>query len=60
LNTQLWEDAHLYRESNGVRIMATLRSLAMKALRPDGFWSIPEGLSVLAHVIRGLLVLLGW
>ena len=29
-DTQLREDAHRYRESNGVRILATLRSLAMK------------------------------
>ncbi len=38
-DTQLREDAHRYRESNGVRIIATLRSLAMNALRLDGFWS---------------------
>ena len=30
-DTQLREDAHRYRESNGVRIMATLPSLAMNA-----------------------------
>jgi len=35
--------------------MATLRSLAMNALRLDGFWSITEGLAALAHDIRGLL-----
>ncbi|MBD2551528.1 hypothetical protein H6G65_18480 [Microcystis elabens FACHB-917] len=28
-DTQLKEDAHRYREPNGVQIMATLRSLAM-------------------------------
>ena len=43
-DTQLREDAHRYREVNGVQIMATLRSLAMNALRLDGFWSITEGL----------------
>jgi predicted transposase YbfD/YdcC len=59
-DTQLREDAHRYRESNGVRIMATLRSLAMNALRLDGYWSITEGLAALAHDIRGLLALLGW
>jgi predicted transposase YbfD/YdcC len=59
-DTQLREDAHRYRESNGVRIMATLRSLAMNSLRLDGFWSITEGLAALAHDIRGLLALLGW
>jgi hypothetical protein len=57
---QLKEDAHRYRESNGVQILATLRSLAMNALRLDGFWSITEGLAALAHDIRGLLALLGW
>jgi len=57
-DTQLREDAHRYRESNGVRIMATLRSLAMNALRLDGYWSITEGLAALAHDIRALLALL--
>jgi predicted transposase YbfD/YdcC len=59
-DTQLREDAHRYRERNGVQIMATLRSMAMNALRLDGFWSITEGLAALAHDIRGLLTLLGW
>ena len=59
-DTQLREDAHRYRESNGVRILATLRSLAMNALRLDGYWSITEGLAALAHDIRGLLALVGW
>ena len=59
-DTQLKEDANSYREVNGVQIMATLRSLAMNALRLDGFWSITEGLAALAHDIRGMLELLGW
>ena len=59
-DTQLKEDAHRYCETNGVQILATLRSLAMNALRLDGFWSITEGLAALAHDIRGLLALLGW
>jgi hypothetical protein len=59
-DTQLKEDAHRYREVNGGRIMATLRSLAMNALRLDGFWSITEGLAALADDIPGLLALLGW
>lgn len=59
-DTQLGEDAHRYRETNGVQILATLRSLAMNALRLDGYWSITEGLAALAHDIRGLLALLGW
>ncbi len=32
---ELKEDAHRYREVNGVQIMATLRSRAMNALRLD-------------------------
>jgi hypothetical protein len=59
-DTQLREDAQFYRETNDVQIMATLRILAMNALRLDGFWSITEGLAVLSHDIRGLLALLGW
>ena len=59
-DTQLREAAHRYRETNGVQILATLRSLAMNALRLDGFWSITEGLAALSHDIRGLLSLLGW
>ena len=58
-DTQLREDAHRYRESNGVRILATLQSLAMNVLRLDGFWSITEGLAALSHDIRALLALLG-
>jgi hypothetical protein len=56
----LREDAHRYREDNGVQILATLRSLAINALRLDGIWSITEGIAALAHDIRGLLRLLGW
>ena len=59
-DTQLREDANHYREINGVQIMATLRSLAMNALRLGDFWSITEGLTALLHDIRGLLSLLGW
>jgi len=39
----LREDAHRYREGNGVQILATLCSLAINALRLDGIWSIIEG-----------------
>jgi predicted transposase YbfD/YdcC len=59
-DTQLMEDAQRYREGNGVRILASLRSMAMDALRPEGFWSITEGLAALSHDIRELLTLLGW
>jgi len=56
----LREDAHRYREDNGVQILATLRSLAINALRLDGIWAITEGIAALAHDIKGLLRLLGW
>ena len=56
----LREDAHRYRENNGVQILATLRSLAINALRLNGTWSITEGIAALAHDIMGLLRLLGW
>lgn len=56
----LREDAHRYREVNGVQILATLRSLAINALRLDGIWSITEGIAALAHDIKGLLRLVGW
>ncbi|QPN61447.1 ISAs1 family transposase [Synechococcus sp. CBW1002] len=53
------EDGHRYREDNGVQILATLRSLAINALRLDGIWSITEAIAALAHDIKGLLRLLG-
>jgi len=56
----LREDAHRYREDNGVQILAMLRSLAINALRLDGIWSITEGIAALAQDIKGLLTLLGW
>jgi hypothetical protein len=49
-----------YREDNGVQILATLRSMAINALRLDGISSIIEGIAALAHDIKGLLRLLGW
>ena len=49
----LREDVHRYRESNGVQILATLRSLAINALRLDGIRFITEGIVALAHDIRG-------
>ena len=56
----LQEDAHRFRETNGVQILATLRSLAIDALRLAGIWSITEDIAALAHDIHGLLSLLGW
>ena len=55
----LKEDAHHYREGSGVQILATLRSLAINALRLVGIWSITEGIAALAHEIKGLLRVLG-
>jgi len=60
LDVPLREDTHRYREENGVQILATLRSLAINALRLDGIWSITEGIATLAHNSKGLLRLLGW
>lgn len=44
---------HRYRETSGVKILATLCILAMNALRLDGFWSITERLAALSHDIPG-------
>ena len=41
-------------------LVATLRSMAINALRLEGIWSITEGIAALAHDIKGLLTLLGW
>lgn len=49
-----------YWENNGVQILATLKSLAIKVLRLEGIWSITEGIAALAHHIKRLLHLLGW
>jgi hypothetical protein len=56
----LREDAHRYREANGVQILASLRSLPINALRLDGIWSMTEGIAELAHDVKGLLKLMGW
>ena len=56
----LREDAHRYREDNGVQILAARRSMAINALRLEGIWSITEGIAALAHDIKDLLRLLGW
>jgi len=55
----LREDAHRYREFNGVQIWATLRNLAINALRIEGIWSITEDIATLTYDIRALR-LLGW
>jgi len=56
----LREDAHRYRETNGVQIVAMLRTMAINSLRLNGIWSVTEGIAALAHDIKGLLMLLGW
>jgi len=56
----LREDAHRYRETNGVQIVAMLRTMAIYSLRLNGIWSVTEGIAALAHDIKGLLRLLGW
>jgi len=56
----LGEDAHRYRETNGVQIVAMLRTMAINSLRLTGIWSVTEGIAALAHDIKGLLKLLGW
>ena len=60
LPVDLWEDAHRYREGNGVQILAMLRSLAINAMRLAGVWSITKGIAALAHDIKGMLQLVGW
>ena len=55
----LREDAHRYREANGVQIVAMLRTMAINSLRLNGIWSVTEGIAALAHDIKGLLMLLG-
>jgi hypothetical protein len=46
------EDAHRYRESNGVQILDTLRSLATYALLLDGIWAITGCLERLARAME--------
>jgi hypothetical protein len=59
-DTQLGEDAHRYRERNGVQILATLRSMGLNTMRLAGMDSIANGMASVGHDIRHLLELLGW
>jgi hypothetical protein len=59
-DTQLREDAHRYREVNGVQTLATLRPMGLNALRLDGKHSMAKGIAAVAHDIRALLELLVW
>ncbi len=59
-DVMLKEDAHRYRETNGVQSVAMLRTMAINSLRLNGIWSVTEGIAALAHDIKGMLMLLGW
>jgi hypothetical protein len=48
----LREDAHRYREANGVQIIAMLRTMAINVLRLKGIWSVTEGIATLTHDIK--------
>ena len=57
-NIQLPGDTYRYRKTNGVQTVATLLSLAMKALPFDGFWWSTEDLP-LSHATAWFAVALG-
>jgi hypothetical protein len=59
-DTQLREDAHRYRERNGVQVLAGLRTVALNRLRLDGFHSIADGLGAVSHNVVLLLRLMCW
>ncbi len=42
LEVILRESGHLYREINGIQFIASLRSMAINALRLNGIWSVIE------------------
>ena len=48
-DTQLREDAHRYRERNGVQVLAGLRTVALNLLRLNGFHSIADALGAVSH-----------
>ena len=57
-DTQLREDAHRYRERNGVQVLAGLRTVALNLLRLNGFHSIADGLGAVSHNVALLLGLM--
>jgi hypothetical protein len=59
-DTQLREDAHRYRERNGVQVLAGLRTVALNLLRLNGFNSIADGLGAVSHNVALLLRLMCW
>ena len=50
-DTQHGEDDHRYSQSNGVQVLALLRTLALNLLRWKGFRSIRTGLTAEVHDI---------
>jgi len=59
-DTQLREDAHRYRERNGVQVLAGLLTMALNLLRLNGFHSIADGLGAVSHNVALLLRLMCW
>jgi hypothetical protein len=57
-DTQLREDAHRYRERNGVQVLAGLRTVALNLLRLNGFHSIADALGAVSHNVALLLRLM--
>ena len=57
-DTHLREDAHRYRERNGVQVLAGLRTVALNLLRLNGFQSIADGLGAVSHNVALLLRLM--
>ncbi|MFN9695352.1 MAG: ISAs1 family transposase [Synechococcaceae cyanobacterium] len=57
-DTQLREDAHRYRERNGVQVLAGLRTVALNLLRLNGFRSIADALGAVSHNVALLLRLM--
>jgi len=59
-DTRLGDDAHCYREENGVQILAMLGSLPISPLELDLIWPITKDIVSLVVNINGPLQLLGW
>lgn len=59
-DTQLREDAHRYRERNGVQVLAGLRPVALNLLRLNEFHSIADALGAVSHNVELLLRLMHW
>ncbi|MCP9859680.1 MULTISPECIES: ISAs1 family transposase [unclassified Cyanobium] len=57
-DTQLREDAHRYRECNGVQVLAALHTMALNLLRLNEFHSIADGLGTVCQSVALLLRLM--